>query len=248
MKNIIVIGFLILYTGLQAQGKSLRQTEAEMLFYKAQKTDINALAAVENYLYFTAGIIPAETSVQLDDHLALAEQYHTGLELYNRQNGKDNYLKITAYWHYIRQKAVHSYQKNLARNLAEKLEKLHFLLDSFRRELREENDLLLSKDKRMAWDILYATHLLSLMYIAGQIERGAYFDFKLRSATENYQSLLEKVKKHKAGKMKDRKFFDFIIPEMEKLLNLLDKEENNPEEIYELVRLIHRNTYKYLFS
>jgi len=246
-KTIILLFIFIFWNGLPAQSNILRQSEAEMIFFKALKTDIHALAAVENYFYFTAGIIPAETSNRLDEYLAGAEQYHADLEIFNRREQQKDYLKITAYWHYIRHKTVHSYQKNLARKLTEKLENIHQLLTSFRKELQKEYTLQISNNQLTAGKILYYTHWLSTMYIAKQIQRDAYFDFQHNIAMENYQNLLEEVKKYKAGKKKDRKFFTYIYSQMQELKNMLDNEENNPEEIYKQTQLIHQNIYKYLF-
>ncbi len=220
--------------------------EADIIFFKTYKAKLNSIVSAENYLYFSRGIIPAETSEILDKHLALSEENFIDTELYIRKYNFEKYLKIAGYWRNIRLKLVHSYKKELARDLDKKLMEMHRLLSDFGNGLVQKYRLGYEKKQLLVGKILYYTHYLSFLFIANETEKSPYFEKKLSATVENYRLLIESLKKTEFHDKKDLKRFQFITRLMETFLAELNRENIAPETIYELVKVIDNDTREWL--
>ena len=246
-KFIPLVFSILAFQLLRGQEFSLEEKiEAEVTFNKIIDYKLNSLAAIENYLYYARGIHPAETSDMLDKYLALAEHHQMNIELYNKKYGNGKFLKIPGYWRNMRVKIVHSYGKGLAKDLDEKLSEMNLILDEMKNHLAEKYRLSFSKNKFLLDKTLYYTHYLSFLYIAALLEKGSYFNTKLMMAVDNYKRLIENFKKIDFSDEKDRKKFDFLVSQMEQLMDEILLEETVPENVLTKVNLIHNGMIKLL--
>jgi hypothetical protein len=230
-----------------AQEFSLEEKiEAEIAFNEIIEYKLNSLSAIENYLYYTRGVNPGETSMLLDKYLALAEHHQMRIELYNRKYGNGKFLKISGYWRNLRIKLVHSYQKELAKDMDGKLSEMVVLLDEMKNALAEKYRLSFPKKKFLLDKALYYTHYLSFLYIASQIEKGEYFNIKLTAATATYKKLIENFKKIEFADDRERKRFEFLVSRMEQLMDRILLGEINPDNVLIEVNLIHNGMIKLL--
>ncbi|NPA43579.1 MAG: hypothetical protein GXO27_06105 [Chlorobi bacterium] len=234
---------LTLY-GQTAEGE---RAAAEAVLVKSGKLKIHSTMAVENYLYFMRGILPLETGDALDESLALAEEYHTDIELFNRRRGRKEFLDISAYWRNIRIKLVHSYRDGLATDLAGKLQNMHALQSRMEHELINRYKLKHTKERLLLWKALFYTHQLSMLYVAHRMEPTPALEKMRKGTILTYNNLIGKIANTKFHSSVDRKMIAYVLAHMDRLLNLVEDPVSDPEEVYQTVMLIHRPLYKWLY-
>ncbi len=244
MKKYLTYILLVLFlTAWSQDSNHANKIEMEMLFYKGDRLNLHSMIAAENYLYFSRGIDPLYTSLELDKNLALAENFNTALEMYIRRHNINDYLKISGYWQNLRLKLSHTYRKGLARKLDERLKSMHGLVSRFNHDLLSEYQPDISANRLLVGKALYATHYLSFLFMAYRIEKDDYFKTLLPITMSDYKELIEKLKQTRFDSPEDQKRFEFVAGQMEKLLENIRKENENPENIVDLVRIIHNDIW-----
>ncbi len=252
MKKIICHSvFVVLFYTVNSYSQEIdpvKKIEADAVFIKTLRLELNSLMAIENFLYFSQGIDPLTTSDNLDYNLALAESYHTDIELFNRKNNYDKYIKISGYWQNLRLKVMHSYKRNLTKSLLDKLTKMHHLTSEFKNELIQKYKLSYTRNQLMVSKSLYYTHFLSYLYLAMRLENETYFKMILQAELEKYARLIGLVRKLKFEDSRDRKRFLYLSEQMEKFYQMIESGQSTSEEVYQQVQLLHTNMYKWLFN
>jgi len=211
----------------------------------ALKADVSSLAAAENYLYLSAGIVPSETARLLDEHMALAEHYSLKTEEFCRFRHKPEFLSIIPQWHGVRHIIVHSYKRGLAEDLIKRLHELHALYEGFIRTLTEDEKARLEPAEQLAWEILVQSYWLSVYYIAGVLEGQDKYKMKFLLQLDKYLELTDRVKEY-VPLHTTRDFWDYMHAQMETLSRLVQDEQTDPEKVYQQTHLIYRNLFDLL--
>jgi hypothetical protein len=224
---------------VRAQFSVAEKIDADLAFINSYQLKLHSLIAVENYMYFSRGILPLETTRRLDENIALAEDANTHLELYNRKYGLDKFLKINGYWQSLRIKIIHAYKKGLAHKLYEQINGFHGLLGQMNNELIGKYKLSYARNELMLGKALYYSHLLSFIYMAWYAERDAYFETLLNANMKTYKQLSENLKQLKFKNKKEKERAAFLEKSMNRLYTLIENGAD-PADVYEQTSDIHR--------
>jgi len=235
--SLVLIGIGFVST---AQNESLDRLRADLMLHKSRRADIRAAAAAENYLYFSGGILPSETSDGIDKNLALGEDLFTAMEFFIRDMQMSQHTALSGYWHHLRHKTVHTYRKGDARKISENVEELHRRTGEFTRTLIRDFGLKNTAEDLWKWKSLYYTHALSLTYMAALLEPSPYFEMRLSEKIDTYSRLLDGLNRFIDSRADNSYDWQRVKEAMIRFFQLIQQGEKDPEKIYEASGRIHR--------